>query len=461
MNKAGRFVFLIAAVMCGIICLSCNSRKNENKESSSEDQADVQSGVKEEAPAFTSNEKIKIGVITYMSSARAATMGFFQIGWEAAGDQINRAGGIDGKEVKFILLDPQNDASLIPQRLTDAKNQGCAACIFAVGDDLAPAAAEWAEENKYPVLFESNTSTEISIKHFSKYAFNCGLNAWAFAKILAKVAVGEEGKKNFVFCGTDGAATIDAENLLLLEGKKINPAFKLLASYRISSDDSEFSKIISTITSTAPDMVLQQGGGPTFVSFAQQGNLFGLFNVSDIYNDFVIDTSTNEALSESGDYPYGHTHGIFLLPFFDESMMDAEVKNFCTDYMKNQIAVSSKYIAPSDSGFTCYRCCKSILLGIQKCLDEGKDYKNSEVLSDAIRNISWKDSTGEHKFRELDNQLTFDVYYGTSTKKGSEAFGGNPVAADIHTFTADEILPTKQEMKSYAEKLGVAGSRFN
>ena len=30
------------------------------------------------------SDTIKIGVLTYMSSARSATMGFFQVGWEAA-----------------------------------------------------------------------------------------------------------------------------------------------------------------------------------------------------------------------------------------------------------------------------------------------------------------------------------------------------------------------------------------
>ena len=123
------------------------------------------------------SDTIKIGVLTYMSSARSATMGFFQVGWEAAGEEINNAGGIGGKKIEFKLYDPQNDAAQVPQRLTEAKNDGCVAVVFAVGDDLAPTAAEWAEQNQFPVVAESNTSTEISIKHFSKYFFNAGPNA--------------------------------------------------------------------------------------------------------------------------------------------------------------------------------------------------------------------------------------------------------------------------------------------
>ena len=247
-----------------------------------------------------------------------------------------------------------------------------------------PTAAEWAEQNQFPVVAESNTSTEISIKHFSKYFFNAGPNAWSFAKVLANAAVKNEGKKNFVFCGTDGAATIDAENLLLLEGQKIDPDFSCLASYRVSSDDSQFSNIISSIASTAPDMVLQQGGGPTFVAFAQQGLMFGLFDNSDVYNDFVVDTSTNSSLAEAGQFPYGHTKGMYLLNFWDESQMDENIKGFCDNYMNNPISQENGYVAPSDAGLSCYRCVKSIALGAQSCVDAGTDYTDPQTLTDAI-----------------------------------------------------------------------------
>ncbi len=441
-------------------CSGTGAASSQPAAASSASQSAAASGTTSTAGTAGSGNSIKIGVITYMSSTRAATMGFFQIGWETAANEINAKGGIDGKKVEFVLGDPANDASLVPQRLTDMKSKGCVAAIFAAGDDLAPAAVEWANTNKFPIALESNTSTEITLKHYSKYAFNCGLNAWSFAKILAKAAVGDAKKKNFVFCGTDGAATIDAEKLLLLEGKKIDPSFSELNSYRVSSDDSQFSNIISTIASSKPDMVLQQGGGPTFVAFAKQGLMFNLFKVSDIYNDFVTDTSTNSGLAASGNFPYGNTHGVFLLPFWDNSKMDTAMQAFCKDYMDSQISKQNKYSAPSDAGLSCYRCAESIILGVQNCIKDGKDYKDSEVLTSAISSVNWSDSTGKHVFRPLDNQLTFDVYYGTSTKDGSEAYGGCPVAKDIKTYTADQVLPTEDEMKSYAKTLGVTG-RFN
>ena len=52
----------------------------------------------------------------------------------------------------------------------------------------------------------------------------------------------------------------------------------------------------------------------------------------------------------------------------------------------------------------------------------GLSVSYTHLLNDAIAQISWTDSTGEHHYRELDNQLTFDYYYGVSTQEGSEAY---------------------------------------
>ena len=398
-------------------------------------------------------ETIKVGVIAYGSAAaRASILGYFMNGWEVAVNQVNAAGGIDGKQIEIKVYDPENDASMIGQRCTDAKNDGCVAIVFAYGDDMAPAASQWALTNHFPVMMMPNTSTEVTIKNWSDYAFNCGLNAWSFAKVLAQAAVQDDGKENFVFCGTDGAATVDAENLFLLEAQKINPEFKLLSSYRVAETDSEFSNIIASIASAAPDMVMQQGGGPSFVGWIQQAQLFNLLNVTDVYNDFVVDSASNVPLIEAGNFPYGKTHGIFLLPYWDESAMDEEMTRFYNDYMNTDLAKENGFAGPSDWGLSCYRCMKAALLGIADCAAAGADYTDSEVLTSYIKKVSWTDSTGEHAFRDLDNQLTFNVYYGTTEQDPNWV---EPISSEYKAYTAEQCLPNQEEMQAYAEKLGV------
>ena len=408
----------------------------------------------EEAAA---EDTIKIGVIAYLSAAaRAAFTGYIEAGWDSAVDKINEEGGIDGKKVELVLFDPEGDAALIPQRCTDAKEQGCAAIVFCCGDDLAPTANIWAEENKFPILYVGNTSTEMTIKNFSKYSFFVGKSAWSFARILAKVAVGEEGKQNFVFCGTDGAGTIDAENLLIREGQMINPDFEMLASYRVAEANSEFSNIIQSIATEAPDMILQQGSGSIYNSFVQQGEMFGLFNTTDVYNDFVVDSGSNDALVDAGGFPYGKIRGVFLLPYWDEEALDDEMKEFCDRYMSNPIAVEQNHSAPNDWGLQGYRAVRIAAMGIQACVENGLDYSDGTVLAEELGKVSWTDCTGEHYFRELDNQLTYDMYYGITAEDENWR---SPIATGVEKFTADEHLPSQEDYAAYAEVLGVE-SRF-
>lgn len=95
-------------------------------------------------------------------------------GWEVAAEQVNAAGGIDGKQIEIKVYDPENDASMIGQRCTDAKNDGCVAIVFAYGDDMAPAGRPVGADDHFPVMMMPNTSTEVTIKDWSDYSLYCG-----------------------------------------------------------------------------------------------------------------------------------------------------------------------------------------------------------------------------------------------------------------------------------------------
>ncbi len=57
--------------------------------------------------------------------------------------------------------------------------------------------------------------------------------------------------------------------------------------------------------------------------------MFDLFSSCGVYNDLVTDSSTNQPLIAGEEFPYGQTHGVFTMPFWDETMMDEELIQFC------------------------------------------------------------------------------------------------------------------------------------
>jgi hypothetical protein len=286
-----------------------------------------------------------------------------------------------------------------------------------------------------------------------------GKNAWGFAKILALHCVGEEKLKNFVFIGTDGAATIDAENFLIYEGQKIDPEFKMLASYRINFNDTEFSNIIASASTLAPEMILQQGGGPNFVSYCQQASLFNMFDYCDVYNDLVTDASTNQPLIEGDEFPYGKTHGVFLCPFWDIDNVDADLQNWFKLFYETETAKTNNYYA-ADNTVSLYYIWTCIRMAIESCVADGKDYTDPQTMTDAIAAVEFSDTLGDHGFRTgLDNQWKTNMFYGTSAQ--SDDFPGVAICPDYETFTADEYLPTQAEMKDWATSHGYSTARFN
>lgn len=468
MKRSRQLLGLALAACMSISVIGCSSGSAGTSGTSGQTQAQAQetaaeagNGQQETGQAKAeagSEEEMVIGIICNMSSTHAATNGWLIAAWDAAVKRINENGGLDGKMIRCQLYDPESDASTVKQRLTDIKNSGAVCAIYTSGDALAPSAAEWASQNKFPVFLISNTSTQITLGNYSDYAFNMGKNAWGFAKILALHCVGTEGMKNFCFVGTDGAATIDAEKFLIYEGQKINPDFEMLASFRINFNDTEFSNIISSVAGMKPDMVLQQGGGPNFVSFCQQASMFDLFSSCGVYNDLVTDSSTNQPLIAGEEFPYGQTHGVFTMPFWDETMMDEELIQFCKDYRETDVAKENGYF-PSDNGLAIYNIFNVLKQAVESCASAGTDYRDSQVLTEAISAVKYSDCNGDHYFRTgVDNQFVTNLYYGTS--KFDENYPEVVVCENIETFSGDEYLPSADEMKAWAQTQGYDVSRF-
>jgi branched-chain amino acid transport system substrate-binding protein len=399
-------------------------------------------------PVASSTNTIKIGVAIPETGVLAAFMVWFKTGIVQAVDEINSSGGIDGKQVEIIYGDVgARDGSIGKQRLTELKERGCVAFIAHAEDG----AMQWAVENKKPVILYSNTSTQETIVNYNKYAFFTGLNAWGMAKAIATETAGKQGFNSFVFVGVDEACTVDAENLLIFEGKKLNPKFHMIASYRMGWDDDKFATIVSTIMSLPeqPDMILQQGGGPNFVSFAQQASLYGLFEYCDVYNELPTNVGTASSLVEAGTYPYGEIHGLSLLQWWETD--NPEIQAYTDAYHKASLKLGDTVLEPSDPA--CYLGTLAILKAVRYCVDNNMDYNDGDVMADAITKISWTSFAGEHKFRDFDHTLTYDVYFVTSAD-GGEKFSHYPIGANAQKLTADQYLPTLEDMKIYAREIG-------
>lgn len=393
---------------------------------------------------------VKIGYTSYLSGALAAYMVWSRAGVNMAVQEFNEAGGINGKQIELVTKDLGGaDVATAMGRLDEMKEEGCVAIMTTTTTN----AAQWSSENHLPVILTNNISTEETIINYNDYTFFVGLNAWGVSKMIANETVAKQGFKSFSYIGVDQACTVDAENLLIYEGEKLDPEFHIVDSYRMNYDDDKYSTIVATVMAAneQPDFILQQGGGATFSGLVNQGNMYNMYERYDIYTDLTVEASAVDSLVETNSYPFGHIHGISILQWWD--LDNPDVAAWIDKYHKVSEDVIGERLEPSDSALYCYLGMKSLLSAIKACDDAGKDYTDPDVLADALCQTKFSDFQGEHTFRDFDHVLTYDAYYVTGVD-GGEEFDGRPIGGDAVKYAPDEWLPAYEDMVIYAKQLG-------
>ncbi len=408
----------------------------------------------DDKPVAASMEPIKIGVVASLAADGKLAMYFSEISLDMIEDYVSEY-DLGGRSVEFIRRDCGSDGSTLKQRMTELKELGCVSIIAGVTDDFGPVVAQWASENKMPVLYTSNYSTEMSITNYSDYIFATGINAWGFIKIMAQEAVGKRGLKNYAYVGSDGAAAIDAENILLYEGQKIDPSFHSVASYRLAQGDSDFSTIIATLISQAetPQMTLQQGGAAV-IAFVMQATMYDYYSYSGIWSDVITAPYAVPALAGAGVYNYEGSYGITQTAWWND-----DFKAFCDAFTAKGVEVYDTVYDPVAPSIPWAG--RALLTALQSCIAAGEDFTNGDVLKAALEQVSFTDCGSEHHFRDFDHQLTQNLYFIDAVDAGEE-HNHLAMPADLDAvYTAEDYLPSMEEMKVYGEQyLGVT-NRFN
>lgn len=396
------------------------------------------------AAAADSGDTIKIGVLTDRSSAAAATVAWAEAGGEMAVKEINDAGGIKGKKIKLVYRDTASDSANVAQKATELLGEKVVAILGPKSDGEAPTGAQWAETNKFPMITPCTMNTRVTIQNASRYMFSVGFNAWAIANMNAIYAK-DKGYKSAYFIGNDGGASGDSRNFFY---QYLGDGFKNLGSSQVASSSTEFSTIISSVVGKNPDVIIGAVAGPNFVSLINQGAQFGLWDKHDYLGWYTCDSTNTTALAKAGNYPYGKVHGVDLWPFWlsDVKGNDELVKSY-SDLGKK---LFNQEIFPSDMGYSWYVGIKAIAEALKTTSDW-----SPEGVTTALEKVKFDTIYGkELSFRDFDHVMNHSYYYVTAVKdtKGKWSI---PVGDVYKVFKAADVLPTKDQMKDYANKNGL------
>ncbi len=372
-------------------------------------------------------EPIKVGGLFVMSGGFAAVLNYQLPAVQMVIEDINKAGGINGRQVQLITKDDQGDPSIVPQKLNELKAEGVALILGPFLDTCGPAAAQWAAANKIPVIMTCSMSTKVSVDNFSKYSFTTGPAAWAHAKVIARAAV-KDKVKSVYYIGPEGGVPTDIYNFFWYEMKKLDPSVKNLGASRTSQAETDLSSIISAALAKKPDLVVETHAGPTWVAFAQQAQRFNLFNKTKVSGLYILGADNTEPFGKN--YPK-NVKAVLWAPFYSSDPKMAA-------YTKAYLARTKLYVC--DITMTWDIAALAAVAALKKAPSLAAD----DIVK-ALETTPFDSPIGNVFFRTFDHQAIFPLYFGQS---GYSKDWPIAIATNLVKY-GEDVYPSQQELEDY------------
>ena len=208
-------------------------------------------------PQAGGGDKVRIGV--FMSTTGStANFGISSVnGIKMAADEINAAGGINGKQVELLVQDDRSDASEAATIVTKFVTQDQVhAVIGEVASSRSIAAAPIAQNAKIPMLTPSSTNPEVTKK--GDFIFrSCFIDPYQGAAI-AQFAAKTLGAKT-------AAIMVDRKNDYSTGLEKvINETFakfggKIVATQSYQEGDQDFNAQLTSLKGSNPEVIFVPG----------------------------------------------------------------------------------------------------------------------------------------------------------------------------------------------------------
>jgi branched-chain amino acid transport system substrate-binding protein len=213
-------------------------------------------------------DKVKIGVFMSMTGDTANFGISSTNGIKMAADEINKAGGINGKQVELDVQDDRSDPSEAATIVTKFVTQdGVNAILGEVASSRSIAAAPIAQNAKIPMLTPSSTNPEVTKKgdYIFRSCFIDPVQGAAIAQFAAKTL----GKKRAgIMVDRKNDYSTGLEKVIAATFTKMGGEMVVTQSYQ--AGDQDFNAQITSIKGANPDVIFVPGYYGDVALFAKQ-----------------------------------------------------------------------------------------------------------------------------------------------------------------------------------------------
>jgi branched-chain amino acid transport system substrate-binding protein len=372
----------------------------------------------------SAQDTIKIGEINSYSRLPSFTEPYRK-GWQLALDQINAAGGVDGKKLEVISKDDGGkpaDAVTAANELVS--NDGVVMLAGTFFSNIGLAVSDFAKQKKIFFLAAEPLTDAITLSKGNRYTFRLRPSNYEQAAMLAEEAAKLPAKKwatvapNYEY-GQSAVAVFKK----LLSAKR--PDIQWVGEQWPPQGKIDAGAVVEALAKTEPDAILNVTFGPDLVKFVREGNTRGLFKGRSVVSFLTGEPEYLDPLKDEtpeGWIVTGYPWNAVTIPEHAAFLKAYQAKY--NDYPRLGSVV----------GYSTLKAAAAILAKAKST--------DSEKLVDAAEGIKVETPFGQVTFRKIDHQSTLGAFVGKTALKD-----GKGVMVDVHYRDGANYMPPDSEVK--------------
>jgi len=370
-------------------------------------------------------DTIKIGEINSYSGLPSFTEPYRK-GWQLALEQINTAGGVDGKKLEVISKDDGGkpaDAVTAANELVS--NDGVVMLAGTFFSNIGLAVSDFAKQKKILFLAAEPLTDAITLAKGNRYTFRLRPSNYEQAAMLAEEAAKLPAKKwatvapNYEY-GQSAVAVFKK----LLSAKR--PDIEWVGEQWPPQGKIDAGAVVEAIAKSEPEATVNVTFGPDLVKFVREGNTRGLFKGRSVVSFLTGEPEYLDPLKDEtpeGWIVTGYPWNAVTIP--DHAAFLKAYQEKYNDYPRLGSVV----------GYATLKAAAAILAKAKST--------DSEKLVDAAEGIKVETPFGPVTFRKADHQSTLGTFVGKTALKD-----GKGVMVDFRYCDGANYLPPESEVKA-------------
>ncbi|MFA4913387.1 MAG: ABC transporter substrate-binding protein [Burkholderiaceae bacterium] len=376
------------------------------------------------APAYAQSV-IKIGEINSYK-AQPAFLGPYRNGMELAVEQVNAAGGIDGRRIELIVRDDNanpGDAVRAAEELFQRERIDVLTGSFL--SHIGLALTDYAQQRKRFFLASEPLTDKITWQNGNRYTFRLRTSTYMQAAMLVPEAV-KLNKKRWAIVYPNyeyGQSAVATFKTLL---KAAQPDVEFVAEQATPLGKLDAGSVVQALADAKPDAIFNALFATDVTRFVREGNTRGLFPATPVVSLLTGEPEYLDAIgAETPDNWIATGYPWYSIDTPEHTAFRDAYQARFNDY-------------PRFGSVIGYSAIQSIVAGIRKA-----GTTDNEKLVEAFKGLTLTIPFGPIEYRALDHQSTMGAFVGRLGLKD-----GKGVMIDHVYAPGDKFMPSDDEVRA-------------